>query len=72
MNEELTEEVEVQLEDGELATEQETDDGISLGAPSLPAALEALLLVADEPMPLATLATLTRTPKIKCLKLCMT
>ena len=71
MNEELTEEVEqeqVQFEDGELATEQETDDGISLGAPSLPAALEALLLVADEPMPLATLATLTRTPEDQVLK----
>ena len=66
LNQELSEEV--QFEEGELATEQETDDGVSLGAPSLPAALEALLLVADEPMPLATLATLTRVPEDQVLK----
>jgi segregation and condensation protein B len=51
------------LIDGESATEVETDDGVSLGAPSLRAALEALLMVADEPMTSATLATLTRTPQ---------
>ncbi len=34
----------IELEDGELATEEETDDGISLGAPSLAAALEVLLV----------------------------
>ena len=56
-------EIEIELIDGESATEAETDDGISLGAPSLRAALEALLLVAEEPMTLATLATLTRTPE---------
>lgn len=56
-------EVEIELIDGESATEAETDDGVSLGAPSLSAALEALLLVAEEPMTLATLATLTRTPE---------
>ena len=56
-------EQEVELIDGESATDVETDDGISLGAPSLPAALEALLLVAEEPMSTATLATLTRTPE---------
>lgn len=66
LNQDLSEEV--QFEEGELATEQETDDGVSLGAPSLPAALEALLLVADEPMPLATLATLTRVPEDQVLK----
>ena len=49
--------------DGESATEMETDDGVSLGAPSLRAALEALLMVAEEPMTSSTLATLTRTPQ---------
>ena len=56
-------EQEVELIDGESATDVETDDGISLGAPSLRAALEALLLVAEEPMSTSTLATLTRTPE---------
>ncbi len=51
------------LIDGESATEMETDDGVSLGAPSLRAALEALLMVAEEPMTSSTLATLTRTPQ---------
>ena len=49
--------------DGESATEMETDDGVSLGAPSLRSALEALLMVAEEPMTSSTLATLTRTPQ---------
>ena len=49
--------------DGDSATEIETDDGVSLGAPSLRAALEALLMVAEEPMTSSTLATLTRTPQ---------
>jgi segregation and condensation protein B len=53
----------VDLIDGESATETELDDGISLGAPSLRAALEALLMVAEEPMSSSTLATLTRTPE---------
>ena len=56
-------EVNVDLIDGESATEAETDDGVSLGAPSLRAALEALLMVAEEPMTTSTLATLTRTPQ---------
>lgn len=51
------------LIDGDSATEMETDDGVSLGAPSLRAALEALLMVAEEPMTSSTLATLTRTPQ---------
>lgn len=51
------------LIDGDSATELETDDGVSLGAPSLRAALEALLMVAEEPMTSSTLATLTRTPQ---------
>jgi segregation and condensation protein B len=53
----------VELIDGESATETELDDGISLGAPSLHAALEALLMVTEEPMSTSTLATLTRTPE---------
>ncbi|MEN9716957.1 MAG: hypothetical protein RLZZ483_932 [Actinomycetota bacterium] len=53
----------VELIDGESATETELDDGISLGAPSIRAALEALLMVAEEPMSSSTLATLTRTPE---------
>jgi len=56
-------EVSIDLIDGESATDVETDDGVSLGAPSLRAALEALLMVAEEPMTSATLATLTRTPQ---------
>jgi segregation and condensation protein B len=56
-------EVSLDLIDGESATDVETDDGVSLGAPSLRAALEALLMVAEEPMTSATLATLTRTPQ---------
>ncbi len=36
---------------------------VGLGAPSLRAAIEALLLVADEPTPTATLASLTRMPE---------
>lgn len=55
--------INVDLIDGESATEAELDDGVSLGAPSLRAALEALLMVAEEPMTTSTLATLTRTPQ---------
>lgn len=53
----------VEFIDGESATDVEIDDGVSLGAPSLRAALEALLMVTEEPMTTATLATLTRTPE---------
>jgi segregation and condensation protein B len=56
-------EVSLDLIDGESVTDVETDDGVSLGAPSLRAALEALLMVAEEPMTSSTLATLTRTPQ---------
>jgi segregation and condensation protein B len=58
----MSEEI-LDLIDGESATDVETDDGVSLGAPSLRAALEALLMVAEEPMTSSTLATLTRTPQ---------
>jgi segregation and condensation protein B len=54
----------VEFLDGESATDVEVDDGVSLGAPSLRAALEALLMVTEEPMSTATLATLTRTPEV--------
>jgi len=53
----------VEFIDGESATDVEVDDGLSLGAPSIRAALEALLMVTEEPMSTATLATLTRTPE---------
>jgi len=52
-----------ELEDGESVTDADEEDGDSLGAPTLSAALEALLLVAEEPMTVSTLATLTRTPE---------
>lgn len=52
----------VVLEDGELATDVDEVEENPLGAPSLRAALEALLLVADEPLDTQTLAGLTRTP----------
>lgn len=49
------------IDDGEVLTaEDEADDG--LGAPSLAAALEALLLLADEPMSAIALAQITRCP----------
>jgi segregation and condensation protein B len=53
----------VEFIDGESATDVEIDDGVALGAPSIRAALEALLMVTEEPMTTATLATLTRTPE---------
>ena len=48
------------IEDLEEATVDDTDD--SLGAPSLAAAIEALLLLADEPMSVIDLAAATRRP----------
>jgi len=48
------------LEDLEEATVDDPDD--SLGAPSLAAAIEALLLLADEPMSVIDLAAATRRP----------
>jgi len=53
----------VEFIEGESATDVEVDDGVSLGAPSIRSALEALLMVTEEPMSTATLATLTRTPE---------
>ena len=42
--------------------DQESDDDIGLGAPSISAALEALLLLADEPMTVMDLASAVREP----------
>ena len=50
-----------EMEELEAATEQEPDDD-TLGAPSLSAAIEALLLLADEPMTVLELAAATRQP----------
>jgi segregation and condensation protein B len=47
-------------DDTAAAGEESVDD--DLGAPSLPAALEALLLLADEPMSVMALAAATRQP----------
>lgn len=49
------------MPDVEAAAEADADDA-SLGAPSLTAAIEALLLLADEPMTLLDLASATRQP----------
>jgi segregation and condensation protein B len=43
-------------------TDQDADDEPSLGAPTLDAALEAVLLVTDQPIDVASLATLVRRP----------
>lgn len=43
-------------------TEVEAEGGDELGAPNLAAGIEALLLLADEPMSILTLATATRHP----------
>ncbi len=48
------------VEDGEILTVDEPDEG--LGAPSLGAAIEALLLLADEPMSAVAIAGITRSP----------
>lgn len=52
--------------DGESVTAADTDEG--LGAPSLEAALEALIMVAEEPMTTAMLAQFTRTPEAQVLE----
>jgi segregation and condensation protein B len=53
--------VDEQVTDGTVDDGDETDD-IGLGAPSIPAALEALLLLADEPMTVMDLASAVREP----------
>lgn len=50
---------------GESSEAVEPDEG--LGAPSLTAALEAVLMVADEPVPTAELAALARVPQAEVL-----
>ena len=54
-------EVEADVET-EVVSDIEEGDGEGLGAPSLAAGLEALLLLADEPMSALTLAAITRQP----------
>ena len=51
----------LEIEGDSVTAEDSASDG--LGAPDLRSALEALLLVADEPMTTSTLATLTQTPE---------
>lgn len=52
--------------EGESVTAAETDEG--LGAPSLEAALEALIMVAEEPLTTSMLAQFTRTPEAQVLE----
>lgn len=62
--EEVVEEI-VELEDGSVEENEEFGDEApadELGAPSLAAGLEALLLLADEPMTVLSLAAATRRP----------
>jgi segregation and condensation protein B len=54
-------EEEIEIEGDSVTSEDVADDG--LGAPDLRSAIEALLLVADEPMTTSSLATLTITPE---------
>ena len=58
----LADELPVDMVDGDSATEVDVLDDQGLGAPSLAAALEALLMVADEPMSTMTLAQATKSP----------
>ncbi len=55
-------EASVDMVDGDSATEADVVDDQGLGAPNLAAALEALLMVADEPMSTITLAQATKLP----------
>ena len=57
----MNEEVSAEEGSGKFAATQAPDDD-SLGAPDLRSALEALLLLADEPMSVITLAQATRRP----------
>ena len=50
------------LNDADLNDADTDTDSDVLGAPSLQAAVEALLMLADEPMSIMTLAEATRTP----------
>lgn len=44
------------------------DEVVSLGAPSLKSAIEAILLVVDEPVTVTTIAQVTNTPEIEVAK----
>ena len=58
----MSETVEVVNQDMAHEVEDDGADDAGLGAPSLAAGLEALLLLADEPMSALTLAAITRQP----------
>ena len=58
----MSETVEVVNEDVTHDVEDDGGEDVGLGAPSLAAGLEALLLLADEPMSTLTLAAITRQP----------
>ena len=58
----MSETVEVVNQDMAHEVEDDGADDVGLGAPSLAAGLEALLLLADEPMSALTLAAITRQP----------
>ena len=58
----MSETVEVVNEDVTHDVEDDGAEDVGLGAPSLAAGLEALLLLADEPMSTLTLAAITRQP----------
>lgn len=53
---------EAEFLDGEVVTEEDAVDGDDLGAPTLDAALEAMLLLADEPLTVVSIAQATRRP----------
>ena len=53
---------EAEFLDGEVVTEEDAVDGDGLGAPTLDAALEAMLLLADEPLTVVSIAQATRRP----------
>ena len=52
----------VDTDNADTDTVEATTDDDALGAPSLRAAVEALLMLADEPMSIMTLAEATKTP----------
>ncbi len=58
-----SESIETAVEETEIAETEESLEEVGLGAPSLSAAIEALLLLADEPLSAVELAQVTRSPE---------
>jgi len=58
-----SESTETDVEETELQETEEASEEVGLGAPSLSAAIEALLLLADEPLSAVELAQVTRSPE---------